>query len=361
MFKVEMLPANEGDALWVEYGDPDAPHRFLIDCGYKNTYRTVLERFEADPALELELFLLTHIDADHIAGAVPFIADARVTPQRVRDVWFNGRSHILDLLGVEQAEYFTHHLTTRGFSWNTAFGGNRIAVGASGPPESVPLPGGMLLTILSPGTEQLRALADHWTDELEDVLRNRHLETVDELVARTPPRLQPDVLGDINVEQLAETPFVGDDKAPNGSSIAVLAEYHDVFDGGQHKAVLFTGDAFAPVVADSLARLFMQRGIEKLPLTALKVSHHGSAGNTSAEFLKLLDCKKFLISTNGTRHEHPDRECVARVIKSTRNAELYFNYTSDFNVVWAKNALQRDHRYTAHYPDDGVNGLVADL
>lgn len=68
---------------------------------------------------ELKLFLLTHIDADHIAGTVPFIADARVTPERVREVWFNGRAHILDLLdvlGVEQAEFFTHDLQTRGFA-----------------------------------------------------------------------------------------------------------------------------------------------------------------------------------------------------------------------------------------------------
>lgn len=59
MFTIEMLEANEGDALWVEYGDPEKPHRMLIDCGYKSTYRQVLKRFDSDPKLRLELFVLT--------------------------------------------------------------------------------------------------------------------------------------------------------------------------------------------------------------------------------------------------------------------------------------------------------------
>jgi hypothetical protein len=33
MLRVEMLPAGHGDALLVEYGSPDCPHRILIDGG----------------------------------------------------------------------------------------------------------------------------------------------------------------------------------------------------------------------------------------------------------------------------------------------------------------------------------------
>lgn len=361
LLRVEMLPANEGDALWVEYGNPVAPRRFLIDCGYKSTYREVLARFDADPGLTLELFLLTHIDADHIAGAVPFIADARVTPERVRQVWFNGREHIVDLLGAEQAEYFTHYLTTRGFAWNTAFNGERIFVGGADFPPPIELDGGMRLTLLSPELEQLRVLADHWTDELEAVLRKRRRRSVEELVEETPSRLQPDVLGGPDIRRLAAKPFVGDDKAPNGSSIAVLAEYRDPVDDNAEKSVLFAGDAFAPVVARSLTRLLAKRGIERLPLTALKVSHHGSAGNTSQELLDLLDCRHFLISTNGTRHGHPNPECIARLIAATRDAHLYFNYGTNVNRIWSNARLERDHRYTPHYPEDGREGLVVEL
>ena len=33
MLKIEMLLAGHGDCLWIEYGDPQAPRRVLIDGG----------------------------------------------------------------------------------------------------------------------------------------------------------------------------------------------------------------------------------------------------------------------------------------------------------------------------------------
>jgi beta-lactamase superfamily II metal-dependent hydrolase len=361
MFEIEMLRANEGDALWVEYGDPAAPARILIDCGYKSTYREILERLDADAALAFELFVLTHIDADHIAGAVPFIGDARVTPQRIGEVWFNSRKHLSDKLGVEQAEFFTHSLEKRKFSWNAAFGQRAIVVDD---PERLPehrLNGGMRITLLSPGREQLRALREHWTAELEEVLKDKKVGSVEELLEKTPARLKSDKLGPNgpNVTMLAAQPFDPDDTAPNGSSIAFLAEYGDAFDGDKEKAVLFLGDAHAPVVAGAIVALLRKRGLERLRVDACKLSHHGSSRNTSKELLALLDCQHFLVSTNGTKHEHPDPECIARILAQKRSApvHLHFNYESAFNSMWKPDTVQKYHRYTAHYPVDARQGL----
>ena len=44
MFKVEMLPASLGDSLWVEYGDPARPNRFLIDGGLVGTLDIIEQR-----------------------------------------------------------------------------------------------------------------------------------------------------------------------------------------------------------------------------------------------------------------------------------------------------------------------------
>ena len=93
MFTIEMLPADEGDSLWVEYGS-DPVRRILIDCGRKTAYRSIVERVGDDPDLAFELVVLTHVDADHIAGAVPLLQDARFGAERVRDVWFNGWRHL---------------------------------------------------------------------------------------------------------------------------------------------------------------------------------------------------------------------------------------------------------------------------
>ena len=38
MFTIELLPAAQGDAIWLEYGPAAQPHRILIDGGPAPTY-----------------------------------------------------------------------------------------------------------------------------------------------------------------------------------------------------------------------------------------------------------------------------------------------------------------------------------
>lgn len=363
MFTIEMLEANEGDALWVEYGNPAKPHRMLIDCGYKSTYRKALKRFDSDPNLRLELFVLTHIDGDHIAGSVPFIADARVTKTNVREVWFNSRKHLGDQLGVEQAEYFTHHLVDKRLAWNRKFGGQSVVIEAGAALPVHEIEGGLKLTLLSPTRQKLRELADKWDTELERVMKHKKVKSAKQLVALGSPTLAPDRLGARpNVAKLAATEFDPDPEEPNGSSIAFLAEFTDDFDGGREKSVLFTGDAHSPVVEESIRRLLADRGQGKLTVDALKLSHHGSKKNTSKDLLDLLTCKHFLFSTNGSKHDHPDRECIARVVARKRaGTHLYFNYLTDRNKMWKAPSMETEFRYTAHYPVAGKPGLVVSI
>ncbi len=73
MLKLEMLPAGHGDCLWIEYGDPGNPRRVLIDGGTKGTYKKALRpklQTLPDDKRRFELLVVTHIDADHIAGAL---------------------------------------------------------------------------------------------------------------------------------------------------------------------------------------------------------------------------------------------------------------------------------------------------
>ncbi len=357
MFNVEMLPAYDGDALWVEYGHPEAPSRILIDCGYKATYRAVMERLRGDATLVFELLVLTHIDSDHINGAIPLIADSDVTPARFQDVWFNGRDHLVgkmppppspsDALGGMQGEYFTDILHRRRFTWNAAFDDQPVVVPTNRIPAAIRLPGGMRLTLLSPGRPQLAALAKAWDDHVEDTLMGK---TFDESLARPPKIYHPDTLGVAGVKELAAVEFEPDDSPANGSSIAFLAEYDDVHDGDRTKRVLFAGDAFSPVLRRSLETLLMQRGGTQLKLDAFKISHHGSKRNTSRKLLELVRCRHFLISTKGSKHGHPDQECIARIIDTQQQPEIHFNYFTARNEMWKSSTLKKRHGYRAHYP-----------
>lgn len=90
-----MLPAREGDCLWIEYGDEKRPRRVLIDGGRQSTYAILRQRFAVLPAeqSEFELLILSHVDADHIEGFLKLVADPEL-PVRFKDVWFNGRYHL---------------------------------------------------------------------------------------------------------------------------------------------------------------------------------------------------------------------------------------------------------------------------
>ncbi len=358
MFRIEMLPAYEGDCFWVEYGQADAPSRLVIDAGRKETYGALVERLAAldRPA---ELFVLTHIDDDHIFGAVPLFADARIKDNTFLDVWYNGYTHLdaavarrpePDVLGPMNGEIFAALLLKGGHPWNESFDqGATVVVPDDGELPRVELPGEMTLTLLSPTWESLSALKRFWERELEDI-EPGDAEAALEIFSERPS-LQPDVLGAlVDVEDLIARPYERDTKEPNGSSIAFLAEH-----GG--RAVLFTGDAHPLVLEQSIERLLRERGQTTLPLDAFKISHHGSKKNTSARLLELVDCRRFLISTDGSRHGHPDQEAIARIVyrnhQQSEPTRIYFNYRTEQNSVWDDEDLKEEWNYQTHYPPEG--------
>ena len=352
-FSVEMLPAENGDCLWIEYGDERDPSGLLVDCGATFTAATIAARI-AGRARPLDLFVLTHIDADHINGVLPLFED-RVLDGRVGDVWFNGWKQLEGFLSVQQGEAFSRMLGVRDreLPWNRALtpDGARtpapVFVPDDGPLPAFELPGGMRLTLLSPGPEDLRALGLHWKRVLQE------LQDGEPMLAR---RKRPQPVSDISrfeLEPLAQAPVRKDPSVANGSSIAFLAE----FDG---RSLLLTGDAHAGVLAKSLARLSRERGRgdARLAVDAVKLSHHGSMHGTTTALLERIDCPRWLVSTNGKIFYHPDREAIARVVlHGGEKPTLCFNYRSEFNGLWDEPALRARYRYEAVYPEEGASGL----
>ena len=359
MFRIDMLPAGHGDCLWIEYGEKDAPSRVLIDGGTAQSYPALRRRIEAlAPAQRrVELFVITHIDTDHIGGSLELLRDMDELKVRFRDVWFNGWQQIIPSgLGARDGERLSDHLRegvkARRLAWNKPFGGKAAVVPDAGKLPAVKLPGGMKLTVLAPTRAQLTKLRAEWLKVITGA-RLKPGQVEDE---KRPPARR-DILGPpprFDVDDLADSKFTSDSKAANGSSIALLAEYGC-------KSCLLTGDAYATTLADSLRRLISERGLAggRFPLDALKVSHHGSRKNLSTRLLEAVKCRRYLFSTNGDHHSHPNLESAARVIRYGGNRpQLLFNYRTRFNEMWDNCELMDEFDYRVKYGSTKEPGFL---
>lgn len=345
-FRIEMLPAQHGDAIWIEYGQGPDLSRILIDGGTVGTFKFIEKRIHQLPAGEkvFELIVLSHVDADHVEGLVRLFAENPL-PFVVDQVWYNGwrqMSQAHGLLGALQGEFLSALLARRAPSaWNPD--SKPWVVPDNGKLPAYSLPGGMRLTLLSPSTGKLQRMAKAWKSTMSKAgIAPGDLEAAWKALSQRKKFLpKQGLLGaERDLDDLLKSQFVKDQAVPNGSSIAFLAEYGT-------KSALFLADAHPEVVANSIKRLCEERGVDRLAVDAVKVSHHGSKGNTSTELLGLIRSPWYLISTNGDQFEHPDQECIARILRHGKPERLYFNYLSPFTRPWLTPSVQKQHGFTS--------------
>ena len=355
IFRIEMLPAGQGDCLWIEYGDPNHPHRVLVDGGLVGTYPEIRRRMQALPQdqRQFDLLIVTHVDSDHIRGVLKLLTEGEVDVA-FDDIWFNGYQHLRETdfeeFGPVEGERLTTRLLAPDLPWNCEFEARAVKIPDAGALPERELAGGMKLTLLSPGSEKLLELHPVWEEACREAGLDPNREPEEVVV---PPGFE--IMGPVDVEELAGSPFAGDSREANGSSIAVLAE----FDG---RRALLAGDAHPDLLLDSLQRLVGPEETGRLRLDAFKLSHHGSKANLSREILDRVACARYLFSTNGAQHRHPDREAVARVIKFGGPAvQLLFNYRTTVNAVWDDPNLMQDFGYGVRYPEAAGGGLALDL
>lgn len=340
MFTVTALPASFGDCLWIEYGSKDAPNVILIDAG-PSVPKPLKSRLEALHARGgfLELVVVTHVDADHIAGMLTLLeADFYRVP--VRDFWFNGFRHLPgEVYGEKQGERLTGLIRENGVPWNVAFENGPIMVDDElGSYPEINLSGGARITLLSPDAMQLSRLKRSWievcgeADLYADLLPPAKFFGEDESFGTGLP----------DVDALADTKFMEDDTVANGSSIAFSLSY-----GGKH--VLFGADAYPSRLLRSLRA---HCGEGPFQFDVVKLPHHGSANNVSIEFVEATACPQYIFSSNGARFKHPAQPAVARVVRHGANPNLLFNYKSEFNEVWDNSLVKANFPYTVEYGDE---------
>jgi len=373
VFRVKLLPALHGDCIWIEYGEEGSISRVLIDGGPVGAFSAVRAEIERLPPEQrtFELLVVTHIDADHIDGIVKLMRHPELGA-KFQEVWFNGwpqlkalqtLAPVADEMVVEgrgpvSGAYLDHLLIRGGEACNARFRERAVCVADDGAPTRVRLAGGLELTLLSPTVDKLRNLRTTWYE----AFRKLGSEPGDEAFVQSKLDKDKRFRGDedaapavpAGLDEAAALAQDLDNAVANGSSIAFVAEY-----AGERCALL--GDAHAPLVEKSLRRMAAARNEPKLRLAAVKLSHHGSKGNTTPGLLKAVDCRNYLVSTDGSIFHHPDDAAIQCVVTNAKPARLFFNYQSDRTIGWGKSGQGSELGYTAQYPARNGETLEIDL
>lgn len=353
MLELRFLPARQGDAIWVRWGED---HQLIVDMGTEQTGNAIADRFEALPQEQrkFELLVVTHVDADHIGGVLTCVADRGDDPIRglsFGDVWFNGWDHLhgrkvpprtdtpdLEEMGPAQGERLAGWL--RDQPWNEAFDRGPVVRGLSTEID------GLRLTVLGPTQARLDALRDTWKEAVELAIAKGTLTTVPEGLEVFGTSVPPMLTAQVDLELLA----AGNAKDPsrtNATSIVLLLEW-------EGRRILLTGDALAADLVEAVRTL---DGGAPVALDLVKVPHHGSRQNLSGELAAAIDCPTWLFSSDGAIFGHPDAPAIARLLHFGRPPHnLAFNVPSSFNEFWQNPTWQDLFGYDVQYgdPTDGL-------
>lgn len=333
--KIKFLKAFNGDSILISFAEGGINRNILIDGGMPATYvqkgkKSKLEYGELKETIDkirenkdkIDLLVLTHVDDDHIGGVLKWFEKDKEAYKIIGKVWFNSgrliseyfntkeiRDNLLaipnegTLTSIGQGVKFEDYITEKGI-WD-----RRIIISLKYLNYF-----GCKFKILSPSPDKLKLLLGKWEKEKPESLDTSAEKNDYELTLR---------------QHLEEDKFKEDTAIHNGSSIAFIMTLNN-------KNFVFLSDAHPTLVADSLKRFGYSK--EK-PLKAelVKISHHGSKANNSIEMLELIMTNKYVISTNGDRHAHPNKQFLARLASYNCNCEVYFNYSEQIEQIFTEN------------------------
>ncbi|MDP5542487.1 MBL fold metallo-hydrolase [Pseudomonas aeruginosa] len=325
---IRFLHAFHGDCILITIGPDESAKRILIDGGPPSTFkagpsgelRLALTELEQQDKY-IDLVILTHVDDDHIGGLIKAFEAQDGLSKLAKKVIFNSGRLIHNYFRVaidpekDIQGNFSHTPETSIDQGDTL---ERLLENEGIWVKEVTKQGDkhnlddVELYFLSPNENELRSLLGKW--EKETLSPFTSLDRTD--------------WNESYEDLLSKDSFREDTSKTNASSLAFILKV----DGDSY---IFLGDAHPSTVS---AGLRLNNYTPETPIVAklVKISHHGSKGNTNEELLSLLECSKFVISTDGSRHGLPDKVTLARIHKYKESAEIYFNYQGTLDDVYTE-------------------------
>lgn len=393
-----MFPALEGDCILISLGDELKRTHILIDGGFEVTYENYIKprlKEISSNGENISLVVVTHIDTDHIEGILALLKENKSAdnPQiiTIEEVWHNSYRHLqldeafeittLDWkekailsniiakgsmeskeslsgdkdISAEQGSSLAALLYRGNYKWNSQFNGKAVSCDNK---KLINLDSDIVIRLLSPNNEKLDKLKEYWLRELQKEKYDFKLNN-DELFDDAYEFYlmnQIEIEKDYENKEISYTESTNDlnnylsksdsyDYSPaNGSSISFILEY-------KGKKLLFLGDSHPQLIKLEIENLLNQGYSNYFDL--IKVSHHGSHRNTSKKLLEIIDSDIFLISTNGEKNKHPNKETIARIVcrETHKKRQLIFNY-SQGDQPWDEKSNQEEYKYEVIYPNN---------
>lgn len=333
--KIKLLKAGNGDSLLLSFNDGSINRNILIDGGVEQTYYSDATNISGELHSEIDsirkrnesidLLILTHIDNDHICGLLKWFELDHKAYELVKNVWFNSGKLIATYLnepenedlrvglkifsdaqtGVREAEEFENYLVEKGI-WN-----KKIVLQGQELEQC-----GVKIKILSPSKEQLKKLLKEYKKVTGDPA----------YTAGREKDWNKNIKDFIDEENKPDFKFNQDTSVKNGSSISFILTL-------DNKHFLFLADSHPKGIVKQLKTLGYSND-KPLVVEVIKVSHHGSKANTNKELLEIVKTENYIISTDSSGHNHPNKRTLARILNVNPNAIFHFNYEHVRNAMF---------------------------
>lgn len=314
MLSVKYIPMQYYDAIIICFtGEDGSTHNIIVDGGDKNSRKfCYIDKLKKELELifgrgeSIDLWVITHIDNDHIGGLYNFINDTEFFDahhEQLKEVWMNyGGKGDFDVQKKETIGYYGGKKLRDLLKEKHVSVKHDIIAGLSFTFSDAKI------TVVTPDENAMKCYKEWWNNiEFKDAV-----QTADGLI-KGGEWDYDDKFKDFNLSLYEE-----DNEVKNNSSIAFVLSYHGY-------NLLFSADSCSSLLSKGLKNANMLKE-GKFKFDIVHIPHHGSCRNSSLAFLNDINCPRYVITGNGAnRHHLPDKETIARLIAANpMGCELHF-------------------------------------
>lgn len=314
MLSVEYIPMQYYDAILIQFtGEDGMLHTIIVDGGHIDLPKfCYTERLKKKLELifsngnSIDLWIVTHIDNDHIGGLYSFINDSvffETYHDRLKEVWMNygdnGDFNVqrTGVIGYNDGKKLRDAIVEKHVCIKQNILAGELATISDA-----------IITVVAPNVDAMKRYLKWWNShEFKDVV-----QTADGFVKGYE--------WDYNkrFKDFDPDKYEEDKEVKNNSSIAFIITFKSY-------RLLFAADSCTSILKAGLEKMKMYEN-GTLKLDFMHIPHHGSSRNTSIEFLRSIHCQRYMITGNGeNRYKLPDKETIARLIfANPSGCEIHF-------------------------------------